>query len=43
LLAELLPSWQVALNAANKSCHTVAQYSEGVRAFLRWADAGSAD
>jgi site-specific recombinase XerD len=37
-LAELLPSWQVALNAANKSRHTIAQYNEGVRAFLRWCE-----
>jgi len=38
LLADLLPSWQVSLNAANKSRHTTAQYAEGVRAFLRWCE-----
>jgi len=30
LLADLLPSWQVSLNAANKSRHTTAQYGAGL-------------
>ena len=38
-LAALLPSWQLALRAERKSPSTVASYSEGVRAFLRWAKA----
>jgi site-specific recombinase XerD len=37
-LAELLPSWQVALNSEHKSRHTVSQYRDGVRAFLRWCE-----
>jgi len=37
-LAELLPSWQVALNSENKSPHTVSQYRDGVRQFLRWCE-----
>ena len=35
-LAELLPSWQVAMNAEHKSPKTIDQYSDGVRMFLRW-------
>jgi site-specific recombinase XerD len=38
LLADLLGSWQVALHSEHKSRHTVAQYREGVRAFLRWCE-----
>ena len=38
LLAELLPSWQVALNAEHKSRHTISQYRDGVRMFLRWCE-----
>jgi integrase/recombinase XerD len=38
LLAEMLPSWQVALHAANKSRNTISQYSDGVRTFLRWCE-----
>lgn len=38
LLADLLPSWQVALVSEHKSRHTVAQYREGVGAFLRWCE-----
>jgi site-specific recombinase XerD len=34
----LLPSWQVALSSENKSPHTIAQYREGVRQFLRWCE-----
>ncbi len=37
-LAELLPSWQVALGAQNKSRHTLAQYRDGVTMFLRWCE-----
>lgn len=37
-LAELLLSWQVALNAENKSPNTIAQYRDGVHAFLRWCE-----
>lgn len=37
-LAELLPSWEVALRSENKSPHTIAQYREGVRGFLRWCE-----
>ncbi|WP_156296380.1 tyrosine-type recombinase/integrase [Mycobacterium paragordonae] len=36
-LAALLPSWQLAMRAERKSPATVASYSEGVKAFLRWA------
>jgi site-specific recombinase XerD len=35
-LAELLLSWKLALRAERKSPATVASYSEGVLAFLRW-------
>jgi integrase/recombinase XerD len=35
-LAELLPSWQLALRAERKAPATVKSYSEGVAAFLRW-------
>ena len=38
-LAALLPSWQLAMRAERKSAATVASYSEGVLAFLRWAKA----
>ena len=34
-VAELLPSWEVALRAEHKSPHTIAQYRDGVRLFLR--------
>ena len=36
-LAALLPSWQLAMRAEHKSPATVASYTEGVLAFLRWA------
>ncbi len=36
-LAGLLPSWQLAMRAERKSPATVASYTEGVLAFLRWA------
>jgi site-specific recombinase XerD len=36
-LAALLPSWQLAMRAERKSPATVASYTEGVLAFLRWA------
>jgi site-specific recombinase XerD len=35
-LAELLPSWQVALNAERKSPRTVKVYLDGVKKYLRW-------
>lgn len=38
-LTALLPSWQLAMRAERKSPATVAGYSEGVLAFLRWAKA----
>lgn len=41
-LASLLPSWQLSLRAERKSPATVASYSEGVLAFLRWANAAKA-
>jgi site-specific recombinase XerD len=37
-LAALLPSWQLAMRAERKSAATVASYTEGVLAFLRWAE-----
>jgi site-specific recombinase XerC len=36
-LAALLPLWQLAMRAERKSPATVASYTEGVLAFLRWA------
>jgi site-specific recombinase XerD len=36
-LAALLPSWQLAMRAERKSAATVTSYTEGVLAFLRWA------
>jgi site-specific recombinase XerD len=38
-LAALLPSWQLALGAEHKSPRTISSYADGVRAFLRWAEA----
>jgi site-specific recombinase XerD len=38
-LATLLPSWKLAMRAERKSAATIASYSEGILAFLRWADA----
>jgi site-specific recombinase XerD len=38
LLAELLPSWEVALRSERKSRHTISQYRDGVRLFLRWCE-----
>lgn len=37
-LAALLPSWQLAMRAERKSPATVASYTEGVLAFLRWCE-----
>ena len=37
-LAELLPSWLVALHAAHKAPKTITLYAEGVRLFLRWCE-----
>jgi integrase/recombinase XerD len=37
-LAELLPSWLVALKAANKAPKTVKLYAEGVTVFLAWCE-----
>lgn len=36
-LAALLPSWQLAMRAERKSVATIASYTEGVLAFLRWS------
>jgi hypothetical protein len=36
-LAALLPSWKLAMRAERKSAATIASYSEGVLAFLRWS------
>ncbi|MBE1531150.1 tyrosine-type recombinase/integrase [Actinomadura algeriensis] len=38
-LSDLLDSWLLALRAERKSDRTVTTYSDGVRAFLRWAAA----
>jgi site-specific recombinase XerD len=35
-LAELLPSWRRAMGGANRSPATIALYTAGVKAFLRW-------
>jgi site-specific recombinase XerD len=41
-LAELVPSWEIALAAERKSPKTIRVYGTGVRAFLRWcADTGT--
>lgn len=40
-LAALLPSWQLSLRAERKSPATVSSYTEGVLAFLRWAQAAN--
>lgn len=40
-LAALLPSWQLAMRAERKSAATVASYTEGVLAFLRWSAAAN--
>jgi integrase/recombinase XerD len=37
-LAELLPLWQVALAAANKSQKTIDNYTAGVTQYIRWCD-----
>jgi integrase/recombinase XerD len=37
-LAELLPSWQLALKAERKSPGTIRTYTDGVTKFLRWCD-----
>lgn len=37
-LAALLPSWQLSMRAERKSPATVASYTEGVLAFLRWSE-----
>ena len=39
-LGALLPSWELALRSENKSASTVKIYGDGVRAYLRWCDAG---
>lgn len=38
-LAALLPSWQLSMRAERKSPATVASYTEGALAFLRWCEA----
>lgn len=35
-LAALLPSWELALRAEQKSAQTLKSYGDGVRGFLRW-------
>jgi site-specific recombinase XerD len=40
-LAALLPSWQLAMRAERKSAATVASYTEGILAFLRWSEAAN--
>jgi integrase/recombinase XerD len=35
-LAELLPSWQLALRSANRSPRTITTYTAGVNSFLSW-------
>src|SRR5262249_49448484 len=37
-LAELLPSWQLAMRAERKAAGTIKTYSDGVTGFLRWCD-----
>ena len=37
-LAELLPSWTLALRAERKATATIKSYSEGVQKYLRWSD-----
>jgi site-specific recombinase XerD len=41
-LAALLPSWQLSMRAERKSAATITSYSEGVLAFLRWAETAGA-
>jgi site-specific recombinase XerD len=38
-LADLVPSWRLALQAERKSAGTIKAYTDGVTAFLRWCDA----
>lgn len=38
-LAELLPSWRLALQAERKSPGTIKSYTDGVTAYLRWCEA----
>jgi site-specific recombinase XerD len=38
LLADLLPSWLVALRAEHKAAKTMTQYGDGIRLYLRWCD-----
>jgi site-specific recombinase XerD len=37
-LAELLPSWQLAMRAERKSDRTIKSYTEGVQVFVRWCE-----
>jgi site-specific recombinase XerD len=37
-LAELLPSWQLAMRAERKAEGTIKTYTDGVTGFLRWSD-----
>ena len=41
-LAELLPSWRLALQAERKSAGTIKAYTDGVAAFLRWCESTGA-
>lgn len=36
MLADLLPSWKLALTAERKSLAAIATYTEGAGGFLRW-------
>ena len=42
-LSALLPSWQLALRAEQKSPRTVTAYADGVAAFIRWCGATGID
>jgi hypothetical protein len=38
VLAELLPSWQLAMRAERNSPGTIKTYGDGVTAFPRWCE-----
>lgn len=38
-LAELLPSWVLAMRAERKSAQTIKNYTDGLRGFMRWCEA----
>lgn len=41
-LVGLMPSWQLALRAANRSPRTITTYTTGVKSFLAWCDRAGA-